>query len=176
MVKILKLFAYFVFFILALIYFSPKESIYYLAEQEVKKYKVVFSNEKITDSGFSLGLSNITASYNSIHSANIENINMKMFLIYNSISAKNIKLSDMTASFIPLHVKNVDISYTILNPLVIGLNATGEFGIAEGEVNILDRNISIVVTPSKMMETKHKDTLMNLRKNNNGGYNYDKSF
>jgi hypothetical protein len=101
---------------------------------------------------------------------------MKMFLIYNSISAKNIKPSNMAVSFLPLHIKSVDISYTIFNPLVIGLYANGEFGEAEGEINILDRNISMVVTPSEVIETKHQDTLANMKKNDNGSYSYDKSF
>jgi hypothetical protein len=74
MVKMLKLFAYFVFFILALIYCSPKENIYYFAEKGIEKYKVMLSDEKIKDSGFSLELSDVTASYDSVHSANIENI------------------------------------------------------------------------------------------------------
>lgn len=176
MVKTLKLFAYFAFFILALIYFSPKESIYYFAEKGVEKYKVVLSDEKITDSGFSLDLSDVKVSYDSIQSAKVEDINVKMFLLYNSISAKNIKLSNIAVSFIPLYVQNLDVSYTIFNPLIIGLNANGEFGEAKGEINILDRNITIVVTPSKVMRMKHQDTLANMKKSDNGGYSYDKSF
>lgn len=176
MVKTLKLLAYFAFFILALIYFSPKESIYYFGEKGVEKYKVVLSGEKITDSGFYLDLNDVTVSYDSIQSAKVEDINVKMFLLYNSISAKNIKLSNIAVSFIPLHVQSLDVSYTIFNPLVIGLNANGEFGEAKGEINILDRNITMVITPSKVMETKHQDTLANLKKNANGSYSYDKSF
>lgn len=176
MVNILKLLAYFAFFILSLIYFSPKESIYYFAEREIEKYKIIISDEIIADSGFALKLNNASITYDSIQSANVEDINIKIFLLYNSISAKNIKLSNMAASFFPSHIQSVDVAHTILNPFIIELTANGEFGTAKGEMNLLDKTMNIIITPSKIMQTKYNGTLGNLKKNVNGGYSYDKSF
>ena len=176
MVKVLKLFAYIFFFVLALIYFIPKESVYYYVEKELLQEKVILSNEEIVDSGFSLELKSAKISYDSIQSANVESVNIKIFLLYNSLSLRNIELSSVVSSFIPPQVESVDVRYTIFNPLNITAKARGKFGEANAEVNILDRNISIVLRPSELMLKKHKSTLRNLVKNEDGEYEYDKIF
>lgn len=176
MVKLLKLLAYVVFFILALIYFIPKESVYYYLEKELLQEKVVLSGEEVVDSGFSLQLDKAKVSYDSIESANVENINIKMFLVYNSLSVRNVKLLDVASSFVPLQIDAINIKHTIFNPLNIVAESNGEFGQASAKVNILDRNISIVLKPSKLMLKKYKSTLRNLKKNKDGEYKYEKTF
>ena len=176
MVKFLKLFAYTLFFILALISFLPKTSLYYYAEGELEKERVTLSDEEVIDSGFSLELKHLKLSYDSIESANIESADIKMFLLYNSVSVKNIEFSSVVSSFVPLHVERVDVIYTLLNPLLVVAKASGAFGEADAKVNILDRNISIVLKPSELMLKKHRSTLRNLSKNEEGEYRYDKIF
>ena len=176
MVKISKPLAYFLFFILALVYFMPKESIYYYLEKELAQEKVILSGEEIVDSGFSLQLNSVKVSYDSIESANVENINLKMFLLYNSLSVSNVKLLDVASSFVPLKIDTINIKYTVFNPLKIVGESDGEFGQANAEVNILDRNISIVLKPSELMLKKYRATLRNLKKNEAGEYKYEKTF
>ena len=176
MVKLSKLITYIIFFILALVFFIPKASVYYFTEKELLKEKVILSDEEIVNSGFSLQLNHTKVSYNSIESANVESINVKMFLLYNSLSVSNIELTSMASSFVPLHIDNLDVSYTIFNPLNIIAKADGEFGEATAEVNILDRNMSVVLVPSEQMLKKYRGTLRNLKKNENGEYEYDKTF
>jgi len=176
MVKLSKLLAYIFFFILALIYFMPKESVYYYLEKELLLNKVVLSDEEIEDSGFSLQLNNSKVSYDSIESADVENINIKIFLVYNSLSVSNVKLLDVASSFVPLHIDNINIKYTIFNPLNIVAESNGEFGQANAEVNILDRNMSVVLKPSQLMLKKYRATLRNLKKNEAGEYRYEKTF
>jgi len=176
MVKLSKLLAYVMFFILALIYFMPKESVYYYLEKELQKQKIILSDEEIIDNGFSLQLNNTKLSYDSIESANVESINIKIFLVYNSLSVSNVRLLDVASSFVPLHVDTINIKYTIFNPLNIVAESNGEFGQASAEVNILDRNISMVLKPSPMMLKKYRATLRNLKKNKAGEYKYEKTF
>ncbi|MDX1808593.1 MAG: hypothetical protein R3331_03525 [Sulfurospirillaceae bacterium] len=176
MVKILKLFFYIAFFVLALIFFVPKSSIYHYAEAELQKYKIIVSNEEVVDDGLSLELSHAIVSFDSIDSAYIEKINMKFFVFYNSIDVKNIKLSKIASSLVPLNIKTLDIKYTIFNPLHVIAHASGEFGKADAKINILDRNFTMVLTPSQMMFKNYKSTLDNLSKNKDGGYRYDQSF
>jgi len=176
MVKLLKLLAYIIFFVLALIFFIPKASVYYAVEKKLLQEKVILSAEEIVDSGFSLQLNHSKVSYKSIQSANIESINVKMFLFYNSLSVNNIELTSMASSFVPLHIDKLDVTYTVFNPLNIIANASGEFGEAIAEVNILDRNVSILLIPSQQMLKQYKGTLRSLKKNQNGEYEYDKTF
>ncbi len=176
MVRILKLLGYTLFFILALIYFMPKVSLYHYAEQKLAENKIIFSNESAVDNGLSLKLSNVNVSYSEIQSATVKNIDIKLLIFYNSLSVENIELSSMASSFVPLHIKTLDIKYTILNPVTIIANASGEFGEANARLNILDKNVTILLTPSKLMLNKYKNTLQSLRKNQSGEYEYVKTF
>ena len=176
MVKILKLLGYTLFFILALIYFMPKQSIYYFAEKKLAENKIILSHESVVDSGFSLKLSNANISYNAIESATVKNIDIKMLIFYNSLSVENIELSSMASSFVPLHIRTLNVQYTFFNPLNIVAKVSGEFGEANAKLNILDKNITILLTPSELMLNKYKNTLQNLKKNQSGEYEYVKTF
>jgi len=176
MVKVLKFLAYILFFIVMIIYFMPKSNLYYFAEQELEKNKVIFSNEEIKDNGLSLNIDNIDVSFEGIESANVQSVNLKTFLVYNSLNVENIKLSDMAASFVPLVIENVNVSYSILNPLNVVASANGEFGEASAAFNILDSNLSILLMPSPLMLKKYKNTLRQMKKNESGEYVYVKTF
>ncbi len=176
MVKIFKLFAYLFFFVMALIYFAPKQNLYFYAEQELQKLKVVFSKEEIVENAFSLQLNHMKLLYDSIESADVGSLNVELLLLYNVVSAKDIELSSMAASFVPLRIKSVEVKYSILNPINVIFQAEGEFGEAYGKLNIVDRNVSVVLKPSLLMLNAHKGTMKELHKNKNGEYSYDKTF
>ena len=176
MVKFSKLLGYTLFFLLALIYFMPKSSLYYYAEEQLQKFKIVLSGEKIQEDIFSLKLHHTTISYDSVESASVQEIDMKIFFLYNSLQMQDIELSQMAAAFIPLHIDSVDVKYTLLNPLYVVTHSKGEFGEADIKISILDRNMSMVVVPSEMMLQKYQSTLHMLKKNEEGEYHYDKAF
>lgn len=176
MVKILKFLGYFFFFLLALMFFMPKVSAYYYAEQELHKHQVILSNEEIEDKGLSLSVNNIDVSFQAIETAKIESFDAKLFLVYNTLTLKNIELASIAASFFPVKVDNVTIKYTLLNPLKIVAHSSGEFGEAKAEVHLLDRNASALIKPSKLMLQKHRKTLSMMKKQANGEYAYVKTF
>lgn len=174
--RIAIFFAYFFFFLLALMYFSPKMGIYYFAEQELRKYDVIISNESVNDNGFSLALQNAHVSVQAIESADIENINIKILALYNSVNIQNITLSNTAAAFVPLKIEKVSIKYSIFNPLNIKAYALGEFGEAEATFNLLKLALHIDLVPSKMMINNYISTMRNLKKSEDGGYVYDQTF
>ena len=177
MVKKLALFfAYVLFFILALMYFTPKSNLYFALENELKKHDVIISNESVIDNGFSLELQNAQLFFKSIKSADIEVVNIKIFGIYNSLSMSGIRLSQTLSSFTPLKIDEVIISHSIFNPINIKLYELGENGEAKGSFNLLDMALHIVFEPSKMMLKEHKNSLREFKKSEDGGYVYDKTF
>lgn len=176
MVRVLKVVGYFSFFLLALMYFMPKVSSYYYLEQELEKYKVVLSDEEVVDNGFSLQLNHVEVSFDSIESASIQSANVKLFIAYNSIHIQNITLESIVSSFFPLHIKDAKISYSIFEPLKVIAKANGDFGSASAEIYFLDKNISAIIRPSKLMSQKYKRTLSMMKKQANGEYVYDKTF
>jgi len=174
--KIAIFFGYVSFFILALIYFTPKISLYYFAEQELKVFDVVVSSEALVDTGFSLKIQNPTVNIKSIESAKIQELDIKILGLYNSVNISNIGLSSTAKSFLPLNIEYINITHTIVDPLHINAEAIGEFGEAKVVVNLLDRNLSIVLLPSKLMKDKYANTLRNLKKSENGEFVYAKTF
>jgi len=177
MVKKLFIFlGYTLFFMSALIYFTPKISIYYFLEEELQKQGVVISAEEVVDSGFSLQLSHANVSYKGIDSARVANLEVNIFELYNSVNAQDILLSSAAESFVPLKINTIDVSYSILNPLHVTGNAEGEFGSLEMEYTILENSVELMLEPSKLMLKSHKSTLRNFVKSEDGGYSYVKTF
>lgn len=169
-------FAYLIFFILALMYFTPKETIFYLLEKELKNHDVIISNETLSDRGFSLDVSDADIFVKSLKSANVQESNIKIFALYNSLTLSNITLSSAAASFIPLHVDELCVSYSVFNPLNVKAYSLGEFGEAELTFSLLDRALHIDIIPSDLMKQKHKNSMRQLKKSEDGGYSYDRTF
>jgi hypothetical protein len=176
MVKVYKFFAYFTLFMLALIYFMPKLNLYYAFEKELQNYKVVFVEGAKQDKGFSLALDNIEVFYDSINIAKAQHVKLNTFFIYNSLDIKNIRLMGLASSVVPTYIQQIDAHYTILNPLNVVANAYGEFGSASISLNLIDKNITINLKPSKLMLQKYKMTLNNFKKTEDGEYRYVKTF
>lgn len=174
--KISKFFAYFAFFVLALMYFTPKESIYYLGEDELKKFGVVISGESVKDKGLSLEIKDASLSVEAIESAKVETLDITLLFLFNSVHVQNITLSSMAANFIPVHIQDISISYNIFDPLHINAKAVGEFGEAKARVSLLDRKASLKLKASKKMQRSYSQTLNMLKRDKEGGYRYEQSF
>lgn len=174
--RFLRFFAYFAFFVLALIFFAPKAGMYYLLEHELKTYDVLISGETLQESGFGLNIKDAHIFVKSIEGAVMKECDITLLLLYNTINAKEITLSQSLKSFVPLKIDTVQISHTILSPLRIKLHANGEFGRAEVSLHILEKTLHAELMPSEIMNKEYKNSLTEFEKSENGGLVYDKSF
>ena len=103
--KFLKFFGYVLFFVFALMVFIPKSSLYYLAEENLKKFDVVISDETLHENIFSLSIENLEISVKGIESAVVQEADIGLLFFYNSVSVKNIKLSSLVESYLPSKVQ-----------------------------------------------------------------------
>jgi len=174
--RIGKFFAYLFFFLGALLYFMPKESLYFLGEKELQKYHVVIAHESVKDRGFSLALRHLDLYVESIKSATIESVDIALFGLYNEVEADNIHLSSAVASMLPTKIEHVDIKYSVINPLNVTFTALGAFGTVQGVANIKERKIIARLKPSSLMLRNYRSTLRNFKKQANGEYKYVQSF
>ncbi len=174
--KIVAFFAYALFFILALMYFTPKTSLYHTLEKELKKYDLVISDETLEDRGFSLDVNDLSVYVKGVDSASVQNVNVKAFVLYNSINVQNVTLSSVAATFIPIKVDELSVTYSIFNPLNVTAEASGAFGEAKGTFNVLERTLSLNVIPSEEMSKSYKNSMNKMKKNEDGSYGYDKTF
>jgi len=175
MVKISKFFAYVIFFILALMYFAPKGSLYYFLEDELQEYGVVISKEELESSMFNLRVKDASLSVRAVESAKIAKADLQIYGLYNRIKLRGIILSRVANSLLPLNIQKATIIHSVLNPLNIQLKAFGELGQVEGEYNIVDRALHLRLKPSDKMLKDYKSTLKNLKKSKSGEYLYDKN-
>lgn len=176
MVRLAKLFGYALFFVLALMYFTPKVALYYFAESKLKQYDVIISDENAVDNGLTLSIEDASLSVKDINSVDIKEINIAIFTLYNRVSLNDLKLASTASDFIPTNIKFVDITYSIFNPLHVSADAKGEFGVADVDVDLLDRRVLLRIEPSNLMKRKFRSSLRNLKRSKDGGYEYAKTF
>jgi len=173
--KIGKFFAYFVFFLVALVFFSPKEALYHQLEQKIKSFGIVVSQETLSDNGFSFEIDNAQIFVKKIPSVNIEYFKLSLFGLYNGVEVQKVELAKALKSFAPTKIEFIEVNHSILNPLHIMANAKGEFGDAKVDVDILERKLILHLQPSKLMFKNYKSTLRNLKKLKPGGYLYEQA-
>lgn len=174
--RISKLLGFILFFIISVMYLSPKENMYYFLEKELKPYGVVVSKENIEDRAYYLNINNLNVSYKEIESMLIDNSDFYIFVLYNQVSLTNIKIEKALSVFIPVNIESVNLYYSIFNPLNVIASAKGEFGELDASFNITENRLHLDLFPSKLMLKSYKNTLRKLKKTENGEYTYDKSF
>lgn len=162
-------------FMLFLLYLLPKENLYYLLEQNLKKESVIFSNEKLHDRGLQLEVRDATLFYKGIESADIGKIGFNFFLLYNAVVFKEIKVATIAESFMPLNVKSIELKYTVFDPVRIRGKAEGEFGEADIFLHLLEKKIRVILLPSAIMLQKYKNSLKKFKKSENGEYVYEQN-
>ena len=175
MVRFMKFIGYSTFFMMMLMYFMPKDSAYYLLEEQLKQNDLVISGEELVDNAFYLSINNASVSVKSINSAEIKNINIKIFGFFNSVNIENITLSKSMKSFIPLHVEHINVKYSILTPSILMMEGIGEFGEFVAEYEIFEHKLILHLKASKVMSDDYSSTLSNLKKSENGEYIYEKN-
>ncbi|MEN8303570.1 MAG: hypothetical protein ABFQ64_05835 [Campylobacterota bacterium] len=174
--KVLVFFTYFIFFILALIYFIPKASAYYFLESKLKTHSIIVANEEIADQPLCLRVKNTDIYADSIKFANISEVDIHLFVIYNRVVLTDITLSNIAKTLVPLKVNEVEVSYSILNPFNIKAFAVGDFGELDATYSVFDGALHLELTPSKLMLMNYAGTLKQLKKTEQGDYTYDKIF
>ncbi|WP_304546059.1 hypothetical protein [Sulfurimonas microaerophilic] len=173
--KIALFFGYFLVFILALIAFTPKQSVYYFLEQELGAFDVIISGEKVQDRFFTLEIDDAHLFAQGIEAAEITTTKITLLGVYNSIDVSGIRLASIVENFAPQKVENVSVNYSLLNPLNVNISANGVFGELEGEFSLLDQSVSLVLKPSKLMQSKYSSSLRQFKKDQNGEYKYVKA-
>lgn len=175
MVKLVKFFGYLLFFVAAVLFFLPKEQLYYLAEQELQSFNVVLDKESVSARPFGLKLEDAEVIVQGIEGAVLREMHFDTYLFYSSFTLKDLTLSSAAKSFVPLKVESINASHAFWNPLFVEFDAQGEFGSLYGQVDLLERKVQLHLQPSKQMQQSFKHTLRYLKKDQNGEYNYEKA-
>jgi len=174
--KLLKFLSYSLFFIFALILFTPKNSIYYFAEENLKKFDLVISNESLEDDFTTLKVKNLEISAKSIDAGVVEELDLTLLVVYNKLLFTNVELSSLVESYLPSKIENLEIFYTLFNPLFVEAKSNGAFGDARVLFNLQTQELSIYLHPSKKMFSSYRNSLKYFKKSETGEYVYAKTF
>ncbi len=176
MKKIALFLFYVALFFGALLFFTPKVNLYFFLEEQIKPFEVVIASEEAVDRGFSLELNHAQLYVKKIKSADIATVELTLLGFYNALTADKIVLDSAVEQFFPPVINRIEIGQTIFSPFQLSGRAVGDFGEAVATVDLLERNASILLTPSKLMSSRYKKTLRELKRTKEGAYRYDYQF
>ena len=161
----------FFFILFALIFFMPKEEIYFKIEQELVKNEIELNEESRNEGFFSLSLKNVTVYVKGISLVTVEEINFFTLLFYTKIEIKNLLFDESLKSMTPTEIEALTISQNILSPTSLNIAAEGTFGEVEGTIDLVSRNLRLDIN-----DTKELDMLKSQLKQGEKGWYYETSF
>jgi len=168
--------AYFIITLVLILFFLPKINLYYQAEAFIEKYKLTISGEKLFDNGLSFKIKEGTIYFDDLIVAKIDEISIVPLLIHNSISVSSFSFSEDMEQFLPLGIENINITHSVFNPVHVKIESSGDFGSLEGDIALYDRNISLVLFPSKLLMKQKPFWMKRLKKDLQGGYRYESAY
>lgn len=171
----LKLILIPILFLFALFIFLPKQNIYNLAEKELSKKGIIVSGEIVREKSFGLRLRGAEVYFEGINTAFLRKLNLDSYLFYSKVELYDLRVSKSFTNILPSKVSNVFLEHSVLNPAIIKINADGDFGSFEGEVQILNRKILGELKPSNIMKSRYRN-ILNQFKLVEGKYQYEYKF
>ncbi len=173
--KVAKLLAYFIVMAALLIFFMPKVNLYYALERLMKERNIYISDEQVYDQGFSLELEKSNVLFDKLSLAEIDTIKLSPWLFYNALSLDNIHVNEGFEDFLPQKISRVSIEHFIYNPTHISLRGDSEDSFFYGDVDLIERVITIHLRLGDKSEKKYRLVLQKLIKEE-GGYLYEYKF
>ncbi len=162
------------FFLLVILLWllAPKQELYYLLEKELKKSDIIISNETIKDTWYGVKISDADIYIKGAKMAQLSQLELNIFFLYNRLTIKNIITNKAFHNDAPKSIEEINVIYSILDPLHIKLDSIGSFGEANGEVNIKDRTITIGFPIAKEIKPFRKF----LKKDSTGEWKYETNY
>ncbi len=173
--RIVMALAWVVVVLLLIVVFLPKKELYFLAERHLAPLGVSITGERVRDLGLGLRLSGGHLRYGDMAIADLNQTTLWLMLGYNRFEMAPFSLSSDLGSILPAEVEHLAITHTLLMPHRIFLEASGAFGQAKGEVNLLDRNLSITLEAPGEIQSRYRQ-LFNQMQRSEEGFVYELAF
>ena len=162
-----KVISLFLLFLIVLVLFLPKEQLFIKFVNQLYKEHIYLKDYKYSDELFTSNISNMTINYDGINIAKISNSRFDMFLVYNNIDINNISLDESLNAFVPSNIKNININYSILDPLYVNASVLSKLYSIKIQFDIVNLKLNAKFKTSKFFRKKYKKLLREL--------NYDKT-
>ena len=146
-----------------LIVFMPKDNLYYTFQKYLSKNKIYINSD--IDSKIALRLKNGTVYYKGMDIVSFDEADVYSFIFFNKIYLHNIALKLGN-----LRIKNLNVSYTVTNPLKVYINGVSDFGKIEGYVDLIKKEIKVYIL------NLNNNTVKRMLKKDKKGYFYYATF
>ncbi len=167
---------YLIIFIGLVLFFAPKIYFYYALEEQLHGKNVTISEEKVYDKGFTLAVNDGKVYYDDLVVGTFETLSVLPLILFNHVSIENFAISKDMSRFAKGKIEKVTIVHHIISPQTLHLSAHGDMGEVTAEVNTQDRNISLLLIPSKSLLKLSPFWLRKLKKTDEGGYLYETAY
>lgn len=158
------------------IIFLPKRQLYYQAEATMQSEGIVLSAEKVKDTGLALVLRGGTLYYQDLKIAELSEVQLQPWMVYNRLSVAPFTFSDAMQQFVPGTVDSIEIVYALTAPTQVTVHARGDFGKLAGQVDLLHSKIALTLVPSSQLSERKPPWLRELKKAPSGEYSYEVAY
>lgn len=162
---IFKYILFILFFLFAVIAFLPKEELYYFAAQKLKEEKIDFSHTMVQDKLYGIDIEDLHIFYSDIDLVEIEKLELDLFLFYNHLVINKVQLDNTAAKFAPKGLKDINVIYSVFDPLNININGRFNGGTLEGNINLLTRTLMLDISASKSFKKSYRNIVKQLKYN-----------
>lgn len=136
----------------AILVLMPKQEFYYKLEEVLSKQEIELNEEKIDEGFFSLDLHQVTVYFKGIPVATIEEMDLFTLLFYSSLELQGLHMDDSLKSMVPQETQKAVLSYSVLSPLKVSVDAQGSFGGMTGTIDLNARQVHLDFNESTNIE------------------------
>ncbi len=166
---------YVIVFFAALLYFLPKENLYFFAEHQLKKEGVVIDDEVSVQRAFGLELEHPTFYFRDIPVAKALHVQSECYILYNRIVFEKVRPAEMLQKLFALRIEKAQAQWAVWDPAYIRLEATGAFGSLSAEMAVASKHVVVTIVPAKGAVKRYRELFAKMKKVK-GGYRYEHSF
>lgn len=132
------------YILIVLIVLIPKEKLYFTAESALEPYGITINGEQTSDYWLWFDAEGGEVMVDGLKMGTLERIRLVPAIIYNRLSITDIALSPQFSSFVPANIDSITLTYSILHPLSVRIESSGDFGVCRGSIDLVEQKIRIV--------------------------------
>lgn len=155
----------------SILLFMPKAELYYTIEEELAKQDIKLNEKSIEEGLFSLTIKDVTVYVKGVALANIEELDFFTILFYSSLEVNNLKVDEALHTKVPAITKKTSFTHNILTLLSVSIDANGSFGVLDGEINMVNKDMHI-----DFVDVGDISMIKSLLMKDEKGWFYEKSF
>lgn len=122
----------------------PKEKLYFTLESVLSEYNVYITGENLNNHFLYMDVESGSLLLDNIQIGSIERIRILPWIVYNRLSISNVTFSSLYHTVFPGKIEEIAVTYSLLHPLTVEIQATGDFGHCEGGIDLSEQKVRLL--------------------------------